>query len=124
MSYRTDCLHCHDDFFKNAKDILTRTGPSQIINFDEANRTDNPGANKFIFQRGTKYPKELLTQQKQLLALCMQGRQLMKCYQFTLYIRWNIFGTRGVKGDQMAQGITDREVTGLIQYVWRIGLMR
>ncbi|KAJ8930000.1 hypothetical protein NQ314_017255, partial [Rhamnusium bicolor] len=49
-----------DAFFENAREKLKSTNPSLIINYDETNLTDNPGAKKFILKGGTKYPERLL----------------------------------------------------------------
>lgn len=49
-----------DEFFTNAHVDLSQVPPENIINYDETNLTDDPGASKFIFKRGTKYPERIV----------------------------------------------------------------
>lgn len=62
-----------DDFFENARDIFINTDPSLIINFDETNLTDNPGAKKFIFKRGSKYPERVVNSTKTAISIMYAG---------------------------------------------------
>ena len=51
-----------DDFvqyFENLKKALEDVPPTNILNFDETNLSDDPGNEKLIFKRGVKYPERI-----------------------------------------------------------------
>src|SRR5277367_4060783 len=52
-SVSADMLH---KFYNNLATTIGDVPPSNIINYDETNLTDDPGSKKFIFKRGKKYP--------------------------------------------------------------------
>ncbi|XP_050516653.1 uncharacterized protein LOC126891519 [Diabrotica virgifera virgifera] len=62
-----------DVFFNNAKDVFKGIDPSLILNYDETNLTDNPGAKKFIFKRGCKYPERVVNSTKTAISLMFAG---------------------------------------------------
>ena len=51
-----------DDFIKyfdNLKEVLEDVPPTNILNYDETNLSDDPGNEKLIFKRGVKYPERI-----------------------------------------------------------------
>ena len=51
-----------DDFvqyFDNLKEVLEDVPPTNILNYDETNLSDDPGNEKLIFKRGVKYPERI-----------------------------------------------------------------
>lgn len=53
-----------DAYFENLQQELSDVPPSNIINFDETNLTDDPRSVKCIFRRGVKYPERIMNSTK------------------------------------------------------------
>jgi hypothetical protein len=47
-------------FFENISHVLEGVPPTNIINYDETNFTNNPGKSQMIFMRGIKYPDKVM----------------------------------------------------------------
>lgn len=62
-----------DAFFKNAGEVLKDINPSNIINYDETNLTDDPKNKKIICKRGTKYPERVINSSKTAISLMYSG---------------------------------------------------
>lgn len=75
-----------DAFFLNAQDVFSGVDPSLILNYDETNLTDDPGAKKFIFKRGCKYPERVVNSTKTAISIMYAGTadgQLLR--EYTVY---------------------------------------
>lgn len=59
-------------YFDNLSKVLKKIPAQNIYNYDESNLQDNPGKNKMIFQRGTKYPEQVQNHSKSstLIMVC------------------------------------------------------
>ncbi|XP_050547672.1 uncharacterized protein LOC126909299 [Daktulosphaira vitifoliae] len=53
-----------NSFFDNFSKTVEGVPPSNIINYDETNLSDDPGRKKIICKRGTKYPERIMNQTK------------------------------------------------------------
>ncbi|KAL0869395.1 hypothetical protein ABMA27_007635 [Loxostege sticticalis] len=62
-----------DEFFDNYEETIQGIEPDCIVNYDETNLTDDPGSNKFIFRRGTKYPEKVMNSSKTAISLMFSG---------------------------------------------------
>jgi len=51
-------------YFDNLSNSLDGVPPSNILNYDETNLTDDPGRRKIITKRGTKYPERVMNSSK------------------------------------------------------------
>lgn len=57
------------EYFRNLEQTLQDVPPSNILNFDETNLTDDPGSSKCLFRRGVKYPERVLNSTKGAISL-------------------------------------------------------
>lgn len=57
------------EYFRNLEQTLQDVLPSNILNFDETNLTDDPGSSKCLFRRGVKYPERVLNSTKGAISL-------------------------------------------------------
>lgn len=55
-----------NDYFKNLEKSLVDIPP---LNFDETNLSDDPGASKAIYKRGTKHPERVLNSSKSSVSI-------------------------------------------------------
>lgn len=62
-----------DNFFENFSESMRGVKPENLINFDETNLTDDPGAKKYIFKRGTKYPERIINNSKTAISVMFSG---------------------------------------------------
>lgn len=72
-----------DRIFGNAEQVLKPADSSLLINYDETNLTDNPGAKKYIVKRGSKYPERVINSTKTAISLMYAGTadgQLLPTY--------------------------------------------
>lgn len=58
-----------EEYFENLKISLRDVEPQNIINYDETNLTDDPGSQKCVFRRGTKYPERYMNTTKSAISL-------------------------------------------------------
>ncbi|KAF2891423.1 hypothetical protein ILUMI_14750 [Ignelater luminosus] len=47
------------EYFQSLEKCVENVPPDNILNFDETNLSDDPGASKCIFRRGIKYPERV-----------------------------------------------------------------
>lgn len=62
-----------NDYFDQLEKTLEGIPPKNIVNYDETNLTDDPGKNKCIFKRGTKYPERVQDSSKSSISLMWAG---------------------------------------------------
>jgi len=60
-------------FFDNIATTLKDGEASNIINYDETNLSDDPGAGKFLFKRGIRYPERILNSTKSCTSIMFAG---------------------------------------------------
>ena len=60
-------------FFDNITPLLEGVPPSNIINYDETNFSNDPGASKLVFRRGIKYPERVLNVTKTSYSVMFAG---------------------------------------------------
>ncbi|XP_063221130.1 uncharacterized protein LOC134530328 [Bacillus rossius redtenbacheri] len=53
-----------NSYFDELSNEIENVPPSNIINYDETNLTDDPGKRKIITRRGTKYPERIMNSSK------------------------------------------------------------
>lgn len=53
-----------NSFFDNFSKTVEGVPPSNVINYDETNLSDDPEIKKIICKRGTKYPERIMNQTK------------------------------------------------------------
>lgn len=56
-------------YFQNLEGALEKIVPENILNYDETNLSDDPGNQKCIFKRGTKYPERVLNTTKTAISV-------------------------------------------------------
>lgn len=61
------------NYFENLRNTLSGIPASNIINYDETNCSDDPGAIKAIFRRGVKYPERILNSTKGCVSIMFSG---------------------------------------------------
>ncbi|XP_049876484.1 uncharacterized protein LOC126374068 [Pectinophora gossypiella] len=62
-----------NEYFKNLETSLNDVPPSNILNFDETNLSDDPGSKKCIFKRGTKHPERVINTSKSSVSIMFSG---------------------------------------------------
>jgi hypothetical protein len=60
-------------YFDNLTVTLAGVPPSNIINYDETNLTDDPGQKKCMYRRGCKYPERVLNSTKASTSMMFAG---------------------------------------------------
>ena len=63
-----------EEYFSNInlEKTLAIIPPSNIMNYDETNLTDNLGKSKVVMKRGTKYPERILDHSKSAISIMYQ----------------------------------------------------
>ncbi|CAG5038863.1 unnamed protein product [Parnassius apollo] len=94
------------EYFRNLEETLKDVAPSNILNFDEKNLTDDPGSSKCIFRRGVKYPERVLNSTKGAISLMFSvtaNGSLLPIYVVykaeNLYSEWIQGGPRATSSD-------------------------
>lgn len=62
-----------ESFFVNWTRVAANVPPENIINYDETNLQDNPGAKKVLVRRGSKYPEEVRDHTKTAISVMFAG---------------------------------------------------
>lgn len=109
----------HDEvsqYFENLKESLENIPPTNILNYDETNLSDDPGSSKCIFKRGTKYPERILNSSKSCISMMFAGTasgHLLPpyvCYKAErLYDAWVAGGPPGARYNRSKSGWIDEE---------------
>ncbi|CAG4939341.1 unnamed protein product [Parnassius apollo] len=92
------------NFFDNLQATLKDIPPSNILNYDETNLSDNPSNLKCIFRRGIKYPERILNSSKSCVSIIFTVSAAGDClptyvvYKATnLYSEWVDGGPDGTR---------------------------
>lgn len=82
-------------FYQNLQHSLETIPPSNVLNFDETNLSDEPGSKKAIFERGTKHPERVIKSTKTSISIMFTGAANGLCLPHYvvykadhLWIRW------------------------------------
>lgn len=93
-----------EQFFDNLRETLKNVPPSNILNFDETNLSDNPGTSKCVFRRGVKHPERILNNTKSCISVMFTASAAGTClpvyvvYKSTnLYSEWLEGGPDGTR---------------------------
>lgn len=102
------------DFYKNLEISLENIPPQNILNFDETNLSDDPGASKAIFKRGTKHPERVLNSTKTSVSIMFAGTANGEClppyvvYKAEhLWTRWSRDGPPNARYNRTKSGWFD-----------------
>lgn len=60
-------------FFEHFKNTSKNVPPSNIVNYDETNLSDDPGRHKVIVKRGIKHPERVINSSKVAISIMMAG---------------------------------------------------
>ncbi|RVE47096.1 hypothetical protein evm_008280 [Chilo suppressalis] len=103
-----------EEYFKNLQSSLKDVPNENILNYDETNLTDNPGAQKCLFKRGVKYPERVLNYTKGAISLmfaitaggeCLPPYVVYKAEH--LYTQWTLNGPLGSRFNRSKSGWFD-----------------
>ncbi|KAJ8956165.1 hypothetical protein NQ318_020716 [Aromia moschata] len=91
-------------YFDNLAESIKDIPPSNIINYDETNLTDDPGRKKVIVKRGLKYPERVLNNSKSAtsLMLACSGKTALHKYE-----SWTVGGPKGARYNSTPSGWFD-----------------
>ena len=102
------------NYFDNLTKVLEGVPPTNIINYDETNLSDDPGRRKFICKRGTKYPERAINQSKSATSLMFAASAdgtLLPTYviykAIHLYDTWTEGGPPGTRYNRTPSGWID-----------------
>lgn len=102
------------EYFDNLTISLENVQPSNIINYDEINLSDDPGRKKIICKRGTKYPERVMNQTKSstsvMFAAAADGTLLPPYVIYKaahLYDTWIVGGPSGTRYNRTTSGWID-----------------
>lgn len=103
-----------NEYFDNLDESLKDIPPSNIMNYDETNLSDDPGRKQVIMKRGTKYPERIMNSTKSSTSLmyagCADGALLPPyvVYKATnMYDTWTVGGPAGARYNRSKSGWFD-----------------
>ena len=103
-----------NSYFDNLAESLDGIPPSNIVNYDETNVTDDPGRKKVITKRGTKYPERIMNTSKAstslMYAAAADGTLLAPYVVYkavNLYDTWTLGGPKGSRYNRSKSGWFD-----------------
>lgn len=101
-------------YFDNLARELKNVPPSNIINYDETNLTDDPGRKKIIAKRGCRYPERICNTSKSavsvMCAASADGKFLPPDVVYkakNLYTSWTVGGPKGARYNRSSSGWFD-----------------
>ncbi|CAG4965545.1 unnamed protein product [Parnassius apollo] len=105
------------EYFQNLEETVRDVPPSNILNLDETNLSDDPGSSKCIFRRGVKYPERVLNSSKGAISLMFSaaanGTSLSPYVVYkaeNLYSEWIQGGPRGARYNRTSSGWFDSTI--------------
>ncbi|XP_039755804.1 uncharacterized protein LOC120630605 [Pararge aegeria] len=105
------------EYFKELEVSLAGINPSNVINYDETNLTDDPGRKKIITKRGTKYPERVMNSSKSSVSLMIAATadgSLLPPYVVykaqNLYNTWTENGPLGARYNRTQSGWFDATI--------------
>ena len=101
-------------YFDNIQNELKDIAPCNIWNYNESNLRDNPGARKYVMERGTKYPERIMDSSKVTFSvmLCRNAEgEVVPPYvvykSVHLYSQWVAAGPPGTRYNRSKGGWFD-----------------
>lgn len=101
-------------YFTNLEENLAGVPAENILNYDETNLTDNPGSKKYIFSRGSKYPKRVVNATKSAISIMFaataSGEVLPPYIVYKaerIYDQWCIGGPKNARYNRTKSGWFD-----------------
>ena len=82
---------------------------NNILNYDETNLSDDPGAEKLIFKCGKKYPEHIMNYSKGNTSIMFSGTAAGELLHFTWFTNPDICGSHGQLVVQKELGLTDQK---------------
>lgn len=102
------------EYFERLETHLHSVPPSNILNYDETNLSDDPGRKRCIFRRGTKYPERILNSTKAAISIMFAATasgELLPPYVVykaeRLYDKWCIGGPQNARYNRTKSGWFD-----------------
>lgn len=103
-----------EKYFENVAKELEEVPPSNIINYDETNLSDDPGRKKIIARRGCKYPERVINHSKTSTSIMFSGTAagtVLPCYVVykatNLYDTWTQNGPKKTRYNRTKSGWFD-----------------
>lgn len=101
-------------YFENLRNSIDGVSPSNIVNYDETNLTDDPGRKRVISKRGMKYPERVMNHSKSatslMFAAAADGTILPPFVVYRakhMYETWKIGGPIGARFSSTPSGWFD-----------------
>ena len=101
-------------YFENLKEVIADVPPCNILNYDETNLGDDPGAEKLIFKRGKKYPERIMNYTKGNTSIMFSGTatgELLPVYvvykSLNLWQSWTNGGPKKARYNRSKSGWFD-----------------
>ena len=83
--------------------------------YDETNLRDDPGAQKYVMKRGTKYPEKVMDSSKVAFSVMFTGNAEGDVCHHMLFANLCIFMTSGLKEVLLVPDTIDPKVVGLMK---------
>jgi hypothetical protein len=106
-----------NDYFDHLTESIDGVPPSNIINLDETNFTDDPGKVKVIVKRGCRHPERIIDTSKTSISVMMAGSADGKtlppytCYKAEhMWESWTRNGIKGARYNRSKSGWFDQTV--------------
>ncbi|XP_046384931.1 jerky protein homolog-like [Ischnura elegans] len=104
-------------YFDNLERCLTEVPPQNLWNYDETNLTDDPGNNKVVCSRGSKYVEQVMNSSKTSTSVMICGNakgELLPPYVLfkaeRLWDTWTEGGPKGCRYDRSKSGWFDSAI--------------
>lgn len=102
------------EYFENLKEVIADVPACNILNYDETNLGDDPGAEKLIFKRGKKYPERIMNYTKGNTSIMFSGTatgELLPVYvvykSVNLWQSWTNCGPKKARYNRSKSGWFD-----------------
>lgn len=104
-------------YFENLQQSLNGIPKENILNYDETNLSDNPGAQKCLFRRSVKYPERVMNYTNGAISImfaitsggeCLPPYVIFKAEH--LYQQWRINGPRRARYNRSRSGWFDSTI--------------
>lgn len=103
-----------EEYFQNLERTLADTQPSNILNFDETNFSDEPGSKRCLFRRSVKHPERIMNYSKGAISVMFAGTadgKLLAPYvvykSLHLWDSWCQGGPKGTRFNRSKSGWFD-----------------
>lgn len=108
-----------NSYFNHLSEELEGIPPSNIVNFDETNLSDDPGRKRIITKRGCRYPERVCNSSKSstsvMFAATADGKLLPPYIVYkaqNMYESWTVGGVKGARYNRSQSGWFDASSFG------------